>query len=311
MTSPIHLRLFPVALALALAPACKDKDGDASDEGASSGTGDTSADDDDDDDDGNPSSSPTDPSADDDDDDATDAEATDPDASDDDPTDPDSSGDDNGDTATPGDTIYEEDFDGADGSPWPDPWRIVGPNILGAELDGGRARMNGVMGHTARLVADGFDAQDVEVNVVVEFEDWMAQGYGFYVRQNGGALTDTDPPGQGYGVYSEGGHMQNLGLWKEINGAEMPILELPDVVPGGVQAGVPYRIRFQCQQNGDSTSLRAKMWPDGEEEPGDWMVETEDSTPELQNIGGSFANDVYNYNGTGSVWVHHVIVSEL
>lgn len=309
MTSPI--RLFPLALALALVPSCKDEDGESSDGGSSTGTGDA----DDDDDDGNPSSSPTDPSADDDDDDAdADADATDPDATDPDATDatdPDSSGDGSGETATPGDAIYEESFDGADGSPWPDPWRIVGPNVISAELDGGRARMNGVMGHTARLVADGFDETDVEVNVVVEFQDWMSQGYGFYVRQNGGALTDTNPPGQGYGVYSEGGHMQNLGLWKEINGVEMPILEIPDVVPGGVAAGTPYRIRFQCYQNGDATVLRAKMWRDGDDEPSDWLVETEDSTPELQNLSGSFANDNYNYNGTGSVWVHHVLVSEL
>jgi hypothetical protein len=311
MTSSIHVRLLPFAFALALAPACKDEDGDASDDGSSTGTGDDSADDDDD---GNPSSNPSDPDASDDDPsdpDASDDDPSDPDATDAEATDPDSSGDDSDETATPGDPIYEESFDGADGSPWPDPWRIVGPNILGAELDGGRARMNGVMGHTARLVADGFDETNVEVNVTVEFENWMAQGYGFYVRQNGGALVDTDPPGQGYGVYTEGGHMQNLGLWKEINGAEMPIVEIPDLVPGGVEAGVPYHIRFQCYQNGDSTTLRAKMWRDGDDEPGAWMVETEDGTPELQDISGSFANDVYNYNGTGSVWVHHVLVSEL
>ena len=73
--------------------------------------------------------------------------------------------------------------------------------------------------------------------------------------------------------------------------------------------GVPYAIRFQCQQREGSTLLRAKMWRQDDAEPGDWMVETEDSTPELQNTSGSFANDMYNYAGTGSVWVHDVAIA--
>jgi len=91
----------------------------------------------------------------------------------------------------------------------------------------------------------------------------------------------------------------------------MPILEVPDAVPGGVEAGVPYVIRYQCEKQGAVTALRAKMWREGDAEPANWMVETEDATPELQNLSGSFANDVHNYQGTGSVWVHHVIVTEL
>jgi hypothetical protein len=160
-------------------------------------------------------------------------------------------------------------------------------------------------------VAEGFDVMDADVLVRVEYEEWAHQGYGFYVRQNGGALQETNPPGQGYGVYAEGGSLRSLGLWKEIDGVESPIIEVPDPVPGGVESGVPYFIRFQCEQQGDTTALRAKMWREGDPEPASWMAETQDSTPELQNTSGSFANDVYNYQGTGSVWVHHVLVTEM
>jgi hypothetical protein len=294
-------------MALCLAAGCKDDGGDAPADGSTSDDDtagdadptDASADD------------PTDASAEAEDADPTDASADDPDTADPDTDDPDTSGDEDPDTGEPGEPIYDESFDGPDGDPWPSPWTIVGTHVLDAALDGGRARMSGANNLVARLVLEGFDERDVEVEAVVEYDDWNAQGYGFYVRQNGGALQETDPPGQGYGVYAEGGYMRSLGVWKEIDGVETEVLTVPDAVPGGVAAGVPYRIRFQCRQVGDNTLLRAKMWRDGDPEPGDWMVETEDDTPELQGISGSFANDVYNYAGSGPVWVHHVTIRPL
>lgn len=301
---------WTLAAALAFAGACKD---DAGDDGAA-GTADTTggsgqADDDADD-------APTDP--DDDttpqDDDGPDStggttdDPTDPDTTDPETTDPDDTGNE---TGVPGDTIYDESFDGPDGSPWPEGWQPGGTSVMNVVLDGGRGRMAAATNKTGRVTLPGFDVVDAEVNVVVEYENWSAQGFGFYVRQNGGVLQDTQPPGQGYGVYAEGGFMQALGIWDEINGAENPVQEAPGVVPGGVQNGVPYHIRFQCYQDGNVTVLRAKMWIEGETEPEDWMVETQDDRPELQGTAGGFAADVYNYAGTGSVYVHHVTISEL
>jgi hypothetical protein len=215
------------------------------------------------------------------------------------------------DDVEPGEVVYDEAFDGANGTEWPDPWEIVGDNIIDAEIDDGRARMSGENNLTARLALRGHDVVDADITVVVEYENFAAQGYGFYARQNGGALQQTDPPGQGYGVYAEGGALRSLGIWKEIDGVESPILEVPDAVPGGVESGVPYAIRFQCLQGDGSTTLRAKMWREGDEEPDAWMVETEDATAQLQDQSGSFANDVYNYAGTGSVWVHEVTIAAM
>jgi hypothetical protein len=215
------------------------------------------------------------------------------------------------DGAEPGEVVYDEAFDGANGTEWPAPWEIVGDNIIDAEIDDGRARMSGENNLTARLALPGHDVVDADITVVVEYENFAAQGYGFYARQNGGALQQTDPPGQGYGVYAEGGALRSLGIWKEVDGVESPILEVPDAVPGGVESGVPYAIRFQCLQGDGSTTLRAKMWREGDEEPDAWMVETEDATAQLQDQTGSFANDVYNYAGTGSVWVHEVTIAAM
>jgi len=284
--SRAHATSWAVLVALCLASGCAD-DGDATDDGADSG----SADDDGADDDAADSA----------DDDAADS-------ADDDSADDDSADDDSGNA---GEVIYDESFDGNDGDAWPEPWQIVGTRIIDAEIDGGRARMSGQTNLTARLVLPGHDELDTDVTVVVEYENFSAQGYGFYVRHNGGALQESDPPGQGYGVYAEGGSLRSLGIWKEIDGVESPILETPDAVAGGVEAGTPYVIRFQCTQREGATLLRAKMWRQGDDEPDAWMVQTEDSTPELQNQRGSFANDVYNYSGTGSVWVHELEIARM
>lgn len=235
-------------------------------------------------------------------DDAADDDAADDQADDD-------AADDDG--VEPGESVYEESFDGADGSAWPDPWQVVGTRIIDAEIDDGRGRMSGQTNLTARLVLPGYDLVDADITVVVEYENFAAQGYGFYARQNGGALEETDPPGQGYGVYVEGGSQRSIGVWKEIGGVESPVLEIPNALADGIEAGTPYAIRFQCMQRDDSTLLRAKVWRKDGDEPDAWMVETEDSTSELQGTSGSFANDIYNYSGTGSVWVHSVTIREL
>jgi hypothetical protein len=318
MNSHSTTRSIPWMVALCLAVSCKD-DAEGNDDSDSSISAEDSTGADDDDADAS-ATTPTDATADDDDDDGDDdpsdpddddSDTTDPETTDPGTTDPDDTGsDDASETGMPGDSVYEEPFDGANGSAWPDPWTIVGTHIIDAEIDDGRARMSGENNLTARLALQGFDITNAEVLVRVEYENWGGQGYGFYVRQNGGALQETDPPGQGYGVYAEG-NTRTLGIWKEIDGVESPILEVPDAVAGGVESGVPYIIRFQCEQQGDTTALRAKMWREGDAEPTSWGVEVEDGTPELQNVSGSFANDVYNYVGTGSVWVHHVTITEM
>lgn len=226
-----------------------------------------------------------------------------------DTTDPDSTG--NVDTGPAGDAIYEADFAGNDGEDWPSPWEVVGVGIIEAELDGGRGRLAGATMHTSRIALPGFDETDVDIYVTVTFDDPSAQGFGFYCRQNGGALTDTDPPGQGYAVFFEGAYMRAIGVWREIDGVEQLIGLTPDAVPGGLAGDVPYRIRFQCRQNGETTNLRAKVWPVGEDEPADWRVSHDDPTPQLQNLSGSFAADIYNYAGTGSLYVDDIWIAAL
>ncbi|HWB82076.1 MAG TPA: hypothetical protein VG755_44240 [Nannocystaceae bacterium] len=215
------------------------------------------------------------------------------------------------DTGVPSDTIYEQSFAEPDGAPWPDPWQVVGDGVISSEIDGGRGRMAGTTTHTGRIILPGYAELDSEIWATIVFEDPTQQGFGFYVRQNGGALQDTDPPGLGYAVYLEGSFLRAIGIWRETNGVEEPLMETPDPVPGGLIAGVPYRVRFQCQQNGTMTAMRAKVWPVDGDEPDAWAVSVEDGTPELQDYAASFAVDVYNYAGTGSIWIDDIVITRL
>jgi hypothetical protein len=211
----------------------------------------------------------------------------------------------------PGDAIYGEDFEGADGSPWPDPWREIGTAVLSSEIVGGRGRLAGQETAVARIALPGFEETDVDIAVTVEFESWTQQGFGFYVRQNGGALLQTSTPGQGYAVYVEGGFERAIGAWREIGGVEEVLANVTEPIGEGLSDGVRYRIRFQCQQMGDVTALRIKLWPESESEPSAWQLEHTDGTPELQNTAGSFAVDLYNYAGTGSIFVDDIEIRPL
>lgn len=197
---------------------------------------------------------------------------------------------------------HEESFEGPDGGPWPAPWTPAGTGVVSATLEDGRGRLVGQTGRVARMTLPGFAETDVDVTLTVAFDDWTQQGFGLYVRQNGGALQETVPPGQGYAAYVEGGFMQSIGIWRETNGVE-ELVEATGVPDGALVAGMPYHLRLQCQQEGALTRLRTRMWPVGEPEPETWQIDLVDDTPVLQGTAGSFALDVYNYAGTGGVLV--------
>ena len=57
--------------------------------------------------------------------------------------------------------------------------------------------------------------------------------------------------------------------------------------------------------------MRAKVWPADAAEPATWAVAVEDGTPELQDYAASYAVDVYNYSGTGSLWIDDIVIMRM
>ncbi|MEZ5465477.1 MAG: hypothetical protein R3F22_09710 [Lysobacteraceae bacterium] len=196
--------------------------------------------------------------------------------------------------------LYEESFD-ADGGSWPTPWIELADSAAVADVVGGEARLQPVpTGNPyplARMFAD-IHTLNVDVRYRIRMESAARNGIGFYVRQNGGHMLNTDPTGSGYVAFVEGGFrgQPGIGLWREENGIEV---NFAHSAPGLLdpQADVDYEVRFQVEQfDATTTLLRARMWPSGEVEPGIWHVEAGDTQADLQGVIGGMAIDVWDSN---------------
>ncbi len=145
--------------------------------------------------------------------------------------------------------ISTEPFAGADGAPWPSPWSVAGSVDVG-DLSVGRGRLRPTPStySLARMTAPT-PTRDVEVAFALSFEQQSTQGVGFYVRQNGGYLQQTNPEGQGYAIFVEGFRgFPRLGLWKEQGGVETELAFLNLATP--FVDGLVYRARFRTIQAG-------------------------------------------------------------
>ncbi|MCA9729428.1 MAG: T9SS type A sorting domain-containing protein [Candidatus Eisenbacteria bacterium] len=204
------------------------------------------------------------------------------------------------------DLPYTETFSAPDGSAWPTPWFAGGQHVTVWDVQNARGRLNGDPGFVARMILPDFAEVDVEVSVTFEFEDVANQGIGFYVRQNGGTLQEYLPHGQGYAMFLKGDWLwpEDLGIWREIDGVETQFATGYDPVPGGLENGVRYRLRYRVTQDDPATTrLQAKVWPESDPEPSLWTVETTDTRTELQGTAGSFAADIYNFSGFGHIFL--------
>lgn len=195
-----------------------------------------------------------------------------------------------------GNLLHAEPFATADGSVWPAPWAALG-NVAAADIQQQMARLRPVpTGYSLARMGTMLTTSNVEVRFSLRFEDVATQGVGFYVRQNGGYLTQTVPHGQGYAVFIEGGfrNLPGISLWKELDGTEMQIAHAPAPTPA-LTGGADYRVRYQVLQiDAAQTLSRAKLWLAGSDEPAAWQTSVLDVSPTLQNISGGIAVDSWS-----------------
>ena len=206
-------------------------------------------------------------------------------------------------------TIYNTSFDGAGGAAWGAPWQVLNSAVLSATIDSGRGRLAGQTSHVARVALPLGPVVDAEAVYTIIFENAENQGFGFYMRQNGGALRDTPLWGQGYAVFVEGNGADEIGLWREIDGIEKRFAGV--AVPMGLTTGVAYRVRFRVEQAGASTRLRARIWEQGQPEPATWLLDALDNAPALQGTSGAFAVDTYNYSGSSGILIDDITITTL
>ncbi len=213
----------------------------------------------------------------------------------------------------PLDCEYSESFDLADGSPWPAPWVDVGGTML-ADVQGGRARLLPIVSgfSLARMYAP-IRCVNVEATFAFELTDDSTQGAGFYVRQNGGYLQETSPPGAGYSTFIEKFREPNgIGVWREVDGIEQM---LEPIVPMTVRSGVPLRARLRVtQRSPSSTLLQARFWEASAPEPDDWQVERTDDTPGLQGFAGGLVLDAWSNLTAGTpseMFFDDIVVTEV
>jgi hypothetical protein len=213
-----------------------------------------------------------------------------------------------------GGAVLTESF-GIDGADWPAGWRELG-GVASATVAGGRGRLvPTVTGYTLGRMGHVLPAGtvDVDVTFTLSMAEPGRQGVGFYVRQNGGHLMTTNPPGTGYAVFVEAFRGPQIGVWREIGGNEQAIRMVG--VPA-IAADTPYAVRFRCAQAGGETTLEAKLWPAGDAEPAAWNISTTDASASLQGLPGDVAIDAWNTANPGDatpgpIFVDDIVVSTL
>jgi hypothetical protein len=183
----------------------------------------------------------------------------------------------------------------ADGAAWPAAWSVAG-GVDTADVAGGRGRLRPApTNYSLGRMKASVPTRDVEVNFTLVFEQQSTQGVGFYVRQNGGYLQQTNPNGQGYAIFVEGFRgFPRLGLWKEQGGVETE-LAFSNLAQPYVD-GLVYAARFRVfQQSASTTHLYGKVWLASDPEPADWIVDVADSSvAALQGTTGGIAVDSWS-----------------
>lgn len=205
-------------------------------------------------------------------------------------------------------------FTGANGAPWPSPWTEAG-GVADADLSNGRGRLTPVLsGYSLGRMRCLESLVNVELLASFSFANVATQGMGFYVRQNGGYLQQSNPTGAGYAVFVEGFSGQpGVGFWYERTGTETLMVNTPFALANGVLYWLRYRV---TQADPTHTLLQAKVWADGSPEPASFAFQHTDDQDHLQSVAGQIAIDAWNTAQTGGpapadVYLDSLVVTAL
>jgi len=205
-----------------------------------------------------------------------------------------------------GNMLYTEDFTGNDFTDLNgyNQWQESGNEVALAEIINNQARLiPHASGYSLARMIHPVNNMNAEATYSIYFENATTQGVGFYLRANGGYLQQTNPTGQGYGVFVErfAGQGAGIGLWYENNGVEISFIR--DYDPSyQIDNEVEYIVRYQVfQESPTTTRLRARFWQAGTTEPPQWQVSYLDDFAPLQNTQGGILIDSWSTQQNGTI----------
>jgi PKD repeat protein len=183
-------------------------------------------------------------------------------------------------------------------------WSLSGTSDLWEVADGaGRVDVAAGVGPAANL--DQVIADSVDVTLAFSVDE-ISTGSGLYAGILGRRVA-------GIGSYSltpvlKPDQSVTITLAVHVGDTDTTLESMS--VPGlAYQAGSVIRARLQVF-GANPTTLRGRLWADGEEEPGEWQLTTEDSTAELQADGNIGVNPYLSSgatNGPIQVAIHELL----
>ena len=159
-------------------------------------------------------------------------------------------------------------------------WTLSGAASLHS-VSGGAGRLTANPGATPRVRLDDVSGRDVDVSQVVSLDRLSDTGTALvWVSARTSGWTSEY---QAQARISQTGGV-TLRIVRRLAAGDTSLANV--VVPGlTYTAGTKLHLRLLAEGEG-TTSLRAKLWVDGQAEPAAWTATATDSTAELQNAGG-------------------------
>jgi hypothetical protein len=174
-------------------------------------------------------------------------------------------------TTVPTGALFTDRFERADGPGWGSEWTTTAANGSIA-VEGGTGLMTNanVSGASARAVLSGVSLPpDHDLTFSYRWNSGAAAAYlSVFTRGDGGWL-NAYRPRNGYGI-EIASHLRAVPLLRMVNGVTTSIGTSQAVEPGG---GVN-RVRLSVQ----GTTIRYRIWPDGQPEPTTWAVTATDGS---------------------------------
>lgn len=206
----------------------------------------------------------------------------------------------------PNELLFSETFTAPNNTNWHgfNQWQASGNEVALAEIINNQAVLiPHASNYSLARVVHPVETLNAEATYSIYFENASTQGVGFYLRANGGYLQQTNPTGQGYGVFVERFAAQGagIGLWYENDGVEISFLRFYDD-DFEILNETEYRVRYQVfQESLTTTRLRARFWQAGTTEPTEWQVTYLDDFAPLQNTIGGILVDAWSTQQNGTI----------